>query len=62
MKPTALQRAQEALASEVEALTRLYIGKDAEGEAWGDTLRRLDSLAQIVRRVRRAQAQENARP
>ena len=46
------------LIDQTEALCRVYIGKNAESEQWGDTLRRLDALDKLVKRVRRSAAKE----
>lgn len=46
----------EALLSEVEALCRVYVGKDAESEEWGQTCQRLARIDKLVKKVRKAQA------
>ena len=47
--------ALRALVDEAEALCGLFIGKDAEGESWGDTLTRLDRIDKLVKTIRKAE-------
>lgn len=49
------------LLDEVEALCRVYVGKDAEGEQWVATCRRLEGLDKLVKRIRRTQREEESR-
>lgn len=58
---TAMARAPiTELVDEVEALCKVYVGKDAECEQWVDTCRRLERLDKLVKRVRRAQRKGSA--
>jgi len=43
----------ERLIDEAEELTRLYIGPGAEGEAWRETLDRLENIAKLVKAIRK---------
>lgn len=44
------------LIDEVEALCRIFIGKDAPGEQWRDTLFRIERMAKSAKRARTALA------
>lgn len=50
------QRDIAKLIDEVEALCKVYVGKDAESEGWAATCRRLESLDKIVKRIRKRAA------
>lgn len=50
------EKAVEALLTEVEALCRVYVGKDAESEEWGKTCERLAKIDKLAKKVRKAQA------
>lgn len=49
------------LLDEVEALCRVYIGKDAESEQWLETLNRLDRIDRLLKRVRKEQVKLTSR-
>ena len=42
------------LIDEVDALCRVYVGKNAPGEQWRDTLDRIDRLAKLSKKARAA--------
>lgn len=46
----------EALLREVEGLTAKYVGRNAEGEQWGETCDRLDRLDKLAKKIRKRQA------
>lgn len=50
----------EALLTEVEALCRVYIGKDAESEEWGATCQRFARLDKLAKKLRKAIAKAGA--
>jgi hypothetical protein len=43
----------DQLIEEVEALCKVYCGKNAEGELWGQTCLRINRLNQILKKIRR---------
>ena len=47
------------LLEEVEALCKVYCGKDAESEQWIETCRRLERLDKLAKKVRKS---KDARP
>lgn len=49
------------LLSEVEALCALYLAKDAEGEPWGETCKRLVRLDALARKIRAAERRRAAK-
>jgi hypothetical protein len=44
----------EKLIAEVEALCAVYSDKDG-GEQWGETLKRIDRLDKLVKKIRKAE-------
>jgi hypothetical protein len=46
------ERTIAKLVDEVEALYRVYVGKDAESEQWCQTCERLERLDKLVKRIR----------
>lgn len=54
------QRDWDKLLEEAETLCRIYVGKNAESEPWGDTLKRLIALDKQVKKIRRQQAKAGA--
>ena len=46
----------EKLLTEVEALTAVHVGKNAESEPWSETASRLERLAKLAKKIRKAQA------
>jgi len=59
-KPTS--KAVSDLINEVDALCRVYVGKNAPSERWRETCERLERLAKIVKRARAAVAKAEAQP
>jgi len=47
------QYALDRLLDEVEALCRVYVGKNAESEAWGKTCERLETISKLAKAYRR---------
>jgi hypothetical protein len=43
------------LIDDVEALCRVYVGKNAESEEWSETCVRLANLDKLIKKIRRAQ-------
>lgn len=50
----------DKLLDEVEALTKVYVGKKAESESWFETCERLERIDKLVKSVRRAEAKARA--
>ena len=50
------------LLNEVEALCQIYVGKNAPGEQWRDTLERIDRMAKTAKRARAALAKPSPTP
>lgn len=44
----------EPLLLEVEALCRVYLGKNAESEPWGETCERFERLNKLAKKLRTA--------
>jgi hypothetical protein len=49
-----MKKQAEALLNEVDALCKVYVGKKAEGEQWGETCKRLERLDKLAKALRRA--------
>jgi hypothetical protein len=49
------------LLDEIDALCRVYVGKDAKGEPWDETRRRLERLSKLSRPARRYMERQKAK-
>ena len=42
------------LLAEVDALSTAFLGKDAEGQSWADTLNAIERMAKLAKQIRKA--------